>query len=278
MTNKLSDPARLCILSGRFPRSEFLHSWNHYAYARTHGYTYIGCDWPTAATNRYMTKFMYVRHYLNLFDYVFWIDDDAFFLQPQKGLDDFIPASDKLASFCRSPTNKEIFTYLSSGQFLIRGGAESTAFIDAITSTDLDTVEAWWREDMGMFTKGDQDAIVFLLHTDPRFQDRLSLHDYSAFNSRIADLEDTPENVFLLHFTGPRPRKIADAARAAELLGTGPALISPEVEKELLGGRSRTAVLEAMAQAPERPRNKKSGLMQRLSHLNRRLRGRSMSR
>ncbi|MEO1564335.1 MAG: hypothetical protein AAFR98_12935 [Pseudomonadota bacterium] len=217
-------------------------------------------------TNRYMTKFAYVRHYIELFDFVFWIDDDAFFVDLQKSLDPFVPPTGKLASFCKSPTNKKIFTYLSSGQFLMRGGSESAALIDAVVNTPMDVVEEWWREDLGMYTKGDQDALVYVLHENPRFKNSVELFDYSAFNSRIADLETTPDRVFLLHFTGPRDRKLADAHRAAELLGTGPSLIPNELEKDLLGGRSRKSVL-----APAFSKSKRKGRKSILSRLFRQL-------
>jgi hypothetical protein len=249
MTQVFDDPAKVCILSGRFTRSEFLHSWNHYAYAKQHGYTYISCDWPTTAQNRYMTKFFYIKHYINLFDYVFWIDDDAFFIDLKQPLDRFIPAPGKLASFCGSPANKKIFTYLSSGQCLMRGGQASETFIDRVIATPLDKVKDWWRDDLGMFTNGDQDAIVYVVHEDPDYRDCIELYDYMDFNSRIGDLEENPDKVFLLHFTGPRERKIADAAKAAKLLGCGPALLPLHVQDDLLGGRSLRSVLRSMEPA-----------------------------
>lgn len=268
MSQTITDPARVCILSGRFPISEFPFAWNHYAYARRHGYTYISCIWPTATANRYMTKFAYLRHYIEMFDYVFWIDDDAFFIDLDKSLTQLIPPEGKLASFCKSPNNKTIFTYLSSGQFLMRGGAESAALIDAVMATSMEKVAAWWREDLGMFTKGDQDALVYHLHETPRFQDSVTLFDYMAFNSRLDDLKEVPDDVFLLHFTGPRERKLADAAEAAELLGTGPALIPVALEQELLGGRSRrSALATGPGQAPSKKNASQlfSRLMKRLA-------------
>jgi hypothetical protein len=240
------NPKKVCVLSGRFPRSEFLYSWNHYAYAERHGYTYISCDWPTGVTNRYMTKFAYLRHYLPHFDYVFWIDDDAFFVDLEKPLDRFIPEENQLASFCRSPTNKSIFTYLSSGQFLIKSGRDSEDFIEAILDVSLDKVKDWWRDDLGMFTNGDQDAIVYLIHNDERFVDCVKLFDYMSFNSRIADLDHAPDDVFLLHFTGPRSKKIADALVAMKILKSGPSLLPKPEEKRLLGRRSLQDILRVM--------------------------------
>jgi hypothetical protein len=226
----LLDASRLCIVSGRFPPTEFQSSWNHRAYANRHGYTYIHCNWPALTTNPYMVKFHFIREYVRHFEYIFWIDDDAFFIDLDKALTSFMPGADKFASFCKSPSNKAIFTYLSSGQFLLRGNSIGAAFVEAVLSTSIEHVKAWWRDDLGMFTKGDQDAIVYLLHEDERFRGGVQLFDYVAFNSRLGDLEVDPEAVFLLHFTGPRERKRADHARAARLLGRGPSLLPSAVE------------------------------------------------
>ncbi|WP_159809073.1 hypothetical protein [Litoreibacter roseus] len=204
-----------------------------------------------------MTKFFFVLHYIKIFDYVFWIDDDAFFIQQDRDLTSLIPDEGKLVTFCRSPTNKKIFTYLSSGQFLIRGGAAGAEFANAVIDTSLERVEEWWREDLGMFTKGDQDAIVYLLHEDARFKDAAALHDYTSFNSRIADLENHKEEVFLLHFTGPRERKRSDHELAMNQLQTGPSLLSPDVESELLGGRSRSSVLSSFPRVSVGKRKRK---------------------
>jgi len=238
-----ADPSRLCILSGRFPGTEFLSAWNHRAYANRHGHTYIHCNWPTEAPNRYLTKFHFVREYVRHFDWLFWIDDDAFFVDLECGLAPFAPGEGELISFCRSPANKAIFTYLSAGQFLMRGGEEGAVFVEAVLAGDLKAVEAWWREDLGMFTKGDQDIIVHLLHEDERFRGRARLFDHHAFNSRLSDLQADPAEVFLLHFTGPRERKLADHRRAAALLGRGPSLLPEAVEARFTGlDRARAAM------------------------------------
>jgi hypothetical protein len=186
-----------------------------------------------------MTKFHFIREYVRHFDFIFWIDDDAFFIDLDRPLASLMPAKMELASFCKSPSNKSIFTYLSSGQFLLRGGDAGAEFAEAVISTPLDRVEAWWRDELGMLTKGDQDAIVYLLHEDARFRDRVRLFDYMSFNSRIADLEVDASAVFLLHFTGPRDRKLADHRRAAKILGRGPSLLTSSVESKLSGVRAR---------------------------------------
>lgn len=179
-----------------------------------------------------MTKFHFIREYVRHFDFIFWIDDDAFFIDMDRSLTDFVPQAGEIASFCKSPSNKAIFTYLSSGQFLLRGGDDGAAFVNAVMATDLNEVKAWWRDDLGYFSKGDQDAIVYLLHEDARYRGRVRLYDYMDFNSRLADLEENPSSVFVLHFTGPRDRKVSDHATAADILGFGPALLPAEVESK----------------------------------------------
>jgi len=245
MTYQFSDPSRVCVLSGRFPPSGFQSNWNHRAYANKHGYTYINCDWPTGAQNRYMTKLHFVKQYVRHFDYVFWIDDDAFFIDLEKDLSSLVPPAGKIGSFCRSPTNKKIFTYLSSGQFMLEGGETGARFVDAVLATPLDLVKEWWNDDLGMFTNGDQDAIVYLLHESDAYKDCLVLHPYMDFNSRLLDLTENAEKVFLLHFTGSREKKHADHQQAMAFLGTGPALLNDTEESLLLSNRKRETVLAA---------------------------------
>lgn len=235
MSFQIADPSRVCILSGRFPPTEFRSTWNHRAYANAHGYTYVHCNWPTRAPNRYMVKFHFVREYLAHFDYIFWIDDDAFFIDLDQSLDRLVPEPNEIASFCKSPTNKEISTYLSSGQFMLRGGDIGLNFVNAVLQVDLEDVRAWWREDLGMFTNGDQDAIVYLAHESPPVKAGLRLFDYTVFNSRLKDLETDPKSVFVLHFTGPVKKKRQDYKAAAALLNTGPSLLQREAEEQFYG-------------------------------------------
>jgi hypothetical protein len=253
------DPSKVCILSGRFPPTEFMSSWNHRAYANRHGYTYINCDWPTGADNRYMTKFHFVKEYVRHFDYVFWIDDDAFFVDLERSLAPLVPEKGKIASFCKSPTNKQIFTYLSSGQFLLEGGEVGAAFVDKILETRLEVVKDWWQDELGMFTNGDQDAIVYLVHEDPRYKDCLSLHHYSVFNSRLDDLQNNRSEVFLLHFTGPREKKLADHKQSMAILGTNASLIDHQAVSTLLSGRSEQKVLAEFPRVSVAPKRSFTG-------------------
>lgn len=215
--------------------SEFYSHWNHRAYAKKHGYSYINCGWPAGVSNKYLTKMVYIKEYIRKFDWIFWIDDDALFVNLDLPLEEFIPKGDKFLSFCRSPiTNDGDFVYLGSGQFFIRGGELGASFIDAVLAVDISEVNKWWRPELGLFTRGDQDAIVYLLHEDDRFIDRAVIHPYTSFNSRISDLLRDPTRVRVLHFTGIQQKKLRDHGVAMDFLKYGPALLPDEVEEDLL--------------------------------------------
>src|SRR5262245_41615734 len=78
--NMRAAEARIAVVSGHYPASSFEAFVNHRAYCSRHGYTYIFANWPTGERNRYLNKIRYIQAYHSLFDYIFWIDDDAFFL------------------------------------------------------------------------------------------------------------------------------------------------------------------------------------------------------
>jgi hypothetical protein len=212
------------VISGRYPASDFKSYINHRAYCSRHGYTYIYCNWPTGQKNRYLNKLEYLKEYIGLFDFVFWIDDDAFFIDLDVPLSKFLPRSNEFFSVCSSPTNRKIHTYISSGQLFLRCDATSKDFIDEVLSCDLDAVRKWWPSEMGFFTNGDQDSMIYLLHTDARFLN-YSRYSFDAFNSRVEDLLNGDE-VFVLHFTGSVRTKRKKLRLARRHLKRGPTLLT----------------------------------------------------
>ena len=76
--------SNVAIISGRFPQTTFNSSVNHKLYADTFGYDYIHCNWPTKAKNVYLNKIYYILQYIKKYDYIVWIDDDAFFFDFKK--------------------------------------------------------------------------------------------------------------------------------------------------------------------------------------------------
>jgi len=218
---------------------------NHQYYAEHHGYTYIYDVSPTHH-DVFKNKIEKILKYLDLFDWVFWIDDDAFFLQYDKRLEDFIKhneGSDLI--FCTSPVNNGKTTYLSSGNCFLKNTPRVRDFLLACLDGDLNVVKERWHEEYGLFTNGDQDIMVDLLMNDSRFNGATfhKILPYELFNTRPFHFEKSSAEHFLVHFTGND--KQSQVIEFSKKFGLSPALIPqdafesyngiyPITQKELL--------------------------------------------
>jgi hypothetical protein len=229
---------RLGIISG-CDHDRTLAAANHQYYANQQGLCYIYDTAPTGQGG-YSYKLEKIAKFLSydLFEWLFWIDDDGLFMQYDKSLTDFLDEnSGPDLIFCKSPVNtfegREIQTYISSGNFFIRNSQRSRDFIDAVRQVSLEEVKAWWNEDeLGFYSNGDQDAMIYLLKTDERFSsgDFYTRLPYTAFNCRPFHFIERPDEHFLVHFTGEKKGEQIQAF--AERFQLSEALIpSTELEK-----------------------------------------------
>ncbi|TWO34375.1 hypothetical protein E1J38_000570 [Seonamhaeicola sediminis] len=217
---------KVCIISGRYPQTKFSSAINHKIYADKFGYSYIHCNYPTQAKNPYLNKIHYVLSFIDYFDYLVWIDDDAFFFDFEKDIMSFMPKGDKFLSFCKSPSFKELKTYLSSGQFIIKNNSLSKQFLRDILNISLNDIKAWWKKDLGYFSNGDQDAIIYLLLTKEAYKEKYILYNYKAFNSRAENLFNKDvHKPLILHFTGKPNIKKSNYLKVQKLLGLPPSLV-----------------------------------------------------
>lgn len=220
---------KVCIISGRYPETVFSSVINHKVYADTFGYTYIHCNWPTSEKNRYLNKIRYILSYIDVYDYVVWLDDDAFFFDFTKDIMQFAPKENNFISICESPSFKELKTFVSSGQFILKGNNQSKSFLNKILNQEILEVKKWWKTDLGFFTNGDQDIIVYLLKTDHAFKDSYNLFNYKNFNSRYENLFDSDvHKPLILHFTGKPKVKMAHYKSVQEKLNLSASLV-PEL-------------------------------------------------
>ena len=208
---------------------------NHALYATQYGIPSFFDAGPSKVDRIYFHKLHVIRRYLPLAEWLFWIDDDAFFTDFGVDLRGFLAdVGDAELVFCKSPVNpRGGWTWMSSGQFFIRNTPDMAALIDAVLTTDLSEVKAWWDPDTyGLFTNGDQDAFVYQLQgPDPRWRERFSQLPPDAFNNRPYHYEQRLDEHFICHFALPgahRPK--ADLiAEFADRLGTNQALCPPEL-------------------------------------------------
>lgn len=216
-------------------RIRTLATANHELYARDHDYTYIFDIAPTA-NKRFLAKVEKVGKFLPLFDWVFWLDDDAFIMKRDVRLETFIDQSPEATLIvCESPINEGKWTWLSSGNFLLRNTPDAAQLLADVIATDLDVVEAWWDPVVyGYFTRGDQDAFVYQLNTNPRYGDGFVARlPFDAFNARPFHFTDEPDEHFLVHFTGGE--KGRQARLFGDRFGLTEALVPAEELRGLMG-------------------------------------------
>lgn len=205
-------------------------SVNHQFYADAHDYTYIYDISPTK-NDVFKNKIEKILKLLDLFDWVFWIDDDAFFLDYSKRLEPFIDNAPSKAEliYCTSPVNEGKKTYLSSGNFFLKNTKRVKQFLQACLDADLeDTKSRWDEQELGHFTNGDQDIMVDLLMNDGRFNSRTfhAILPFEYFNTRPFHFEKSYNEHFLVHFTGNNKQdQVIDFAKKFNL---SPALIPAE--------------------------------------------------
>jgi len=142
----------------------------------------------------------------------FWVDDDAFFTQIDTPLDSFVKKFGCRTQFvfAKSPINpKGRWTYLSSGNFFFKSTKKVHQFLRTGLASDLVEIKEWWDADQfGMFTKGDQDKIVYQLQMQPKMNKRTKILPYDTFNFRPYHFEKSPDEHFLAHFAVPGVAKV----------------------------------------------------------------------
>ncbi|MCX5967295.1 MAG: hypothetical protein NTV57_06565 [Cyanobacteria bacterium] len=188
---------------------------NHINYCRRHGYSYF-CDRSVHDSEKpsYFRKIKTLLSMDTSDSWLFWIDDDAYFTRPSQGLESFTEGvgDDIFLIVCASPVNPQgKWTYLSSGQFFIRNTSSARCFLKDVYNSDLKKIGDWWNgERLGMFTNGDQDAIVYNLFSS-KLMSSIARLDYTCFNCRPYHYQDRLDEHFLVHFPGvPDKRQAVD--------------------------------------------------------------------
>ena len=133
---------RIKIVSGT--DNPFLRSdENHRHYAGRHDYAYefdttVYPDLPSP----HFRKLHSVQHALDGCDWVFWLDDDAYFTNMPVRLEEFLRdiPDEVFLVICASPINLQGgWTFLSSGQFFLRNTLSAREFLHKVMSTPIET-------------------------------------------------------------------------------------------------------------------------------------------
>jgi hypothetical protein len=221
--------ADLCILSG-CDHLRFNSFINHRLFAEANGLDYIfDLTLTPRGENSHFNKLRSIRQRLERYSAVFWLDDDAYFTDFSWRLGPYFSAHQHPLVICKSPINDGLWTWITSGQFLLRRCDLAFEFLDQALATDLAIVRAWWdAEEYGFSTGGDQDVLVYLLATNERFKDFCERLDYTEFNTRPFHYVDRLSENRLVHFISPSKSKRQSMAEFADRLGVNKFFIPNE--------------------------------------------------
>jgi hypothetical protein len=213
---------KICIVSGG-ERHRFQSDVNHSFYANRHSYDYVFDVGPyPSLQNFFFIKIQAVRSRLHLYDWVFWLDDDAFFTNLDTRLESFVEArrQDEFLLVCQGVVSnlRGRFTFLNSGVFFVKNCQDSVAFLDAVKDTPLSVVKKWWnRRRVGLYTAGDQDTMTYVLH-EYDLMSKVCLLPYNAFNNRPYHYNCSAREHFVVHFrTDNKAEAILEFARKFNL-------------------------------------------------------------
>jgi galactosyl transferase GMA12/MNN10 family len=194
------------ILSG-CTKSRFESELNHRAYANRHGYNYLFDSKPRDLKSPYDHKMYAILDQPIDNEWCFWMDDDAFFMQMDTPLESFLTGIPRYTQmiFPKSPINPQGgWTHLSSGNFFFKRTQFVHDFFAEALQLDLMMIRNWWNADKyGMFTKGDQDKIVYELAHSWRMRKATKIVPFDTFNFRPYHFVHSAEENFLVHFATP---------------------------------------------------------------------------
>ena len=187
---------------------------NHRIYSQRHGYDYLFDATPYPISSPYDQKTYAVLAAMKRTkaDWIFWIDDDGYFMDHSIPLARFLPADPNVDFiFCRSPVNpKGQWTVINAGIYFVRNSASARALLEELLVTDMRVVEKWWNEkEHGMFIPdGDQERFVYLFLSRGMVGTKVIILDYTAFNARPYHFKSRYDEHFICHLASHRDKAI----------------------------------------------------------------------
>jgi hypothetical protein len=148
---------KLLVLSGS-TKLRFNSVVNHKAYADEWGYGYHFDLSPIRElASPFFTKIEILLGQLkpNGPEWVFWIDDDAYFTDFSKPLHSFLSECESSTDlvFCESPKNQSgEWTWMSSGQFFLRNSERSRRLLKAVLETPISSVRECGTQASSVFS------------------------------------------------------------------------------------------------------------------------------
>lgn len=185
-------------------------------------------------TSPYWHKFVAITNVLPQFDWVLWMDDDAFFTHwDEDSIRALVTRAERNQHFfvvAEGPEEEDgAWSKINTGVMLIRNDPRSFLLLERAMTADLESVRAWWSDSRdGLFTSGDQDTIWWTLARTPEMKDGFEIVDHQELNSRPQHYVSSLENATVVHFPGPGDKNLR-IALFGRRFAMGQSLVPPEL-------------------------------------------------
>lgn len=179
---------------------------NHARYCERHGYDYLFDATPYPLKTPFDQKLTCVLKSLKRFssEWLFWIDDDAYFMQMDRPLDQFVEVPDDVFMvICASPvTAGDGWSAINSGLFFLRNCEASADFIQSALDVNHKDVEQWWDKDVygnGYRAGGDQLRLFYIMEKRQLIGNKVSVVEATSFNARPYHFVKDFDDQFICH-------------------------------------------------------------------------------
>lgn len=228
---------------------------NHRIYAHERGFDYrLECGIDQGIKNKFYYKMSIINRILPLYEWIVWIDDDAFFTDFEAtNLEDFIAraeAENKFLVIAEGAVEPNgWWSKINTGVFILRNDERGRRLMKMMMDSDLAEVQEWWEEDRdGLFTNGDQDQMWWALNASGLIEDTIVV-DQLQLNSRGHFYHDSLQDAFVMHFAGHRDKPLG-IARFANRFEVGHELVPVDLlDKYGVAVRSPMTDVEYKARA-----------------------------
>ncbi|GAB2537749.1 glycosyltransferase family protein [Brachybacterium huguangmaarense] len=234
---------RLAIVTGGSAVRYYSHL-NQAIFAAEHGFAHrLELSVARDVFSPYWYKFLAIRRTLPDYDWILWMDDDAYFTDwgghRIEDLLERLEAEDRFLAISEgAPELDGSWTRVNSGVMLLRNDPRSTRLLDLASSAHPSAVREWWDDDRdGMFTDGDQDTIWWALSTAPELHDGFVVTDHRLLNSR-AEYYESLDDATIVHFPGPGDKELRMWS-FAQRFGLGKELVPGDLLRTYTGKAPR---------------------------------------
>lgn len=197
------DKSKVIIISGADSYRYDAHI-NHQRYAKSQNIEYK-FHLSSGLSNPFFTKcYAIIDSFDAGYEYVIWMDDDAFFINPNWDCTTIFQQYAEDVIVTRGRVKKSGVTFFNNGIMFIRNTTQMRELFAKIPETPWSEVKNNWNYDWGPCEGNDQPRMIYLTQT--HYPGSVKVLDYPGFNAHEINFHKSPSfiktNPPIVHITG----------------------------------------------------------------------------